>query len=94
MGIEELGKDVGLNILAIITGKNILLSAFNDLTIREQRVLMLRYGLLPNRKVHTFREIGEIIGRVRNPQKTISSTRARQITCKALRRIKKYLNKG
>ncbi|MDY6846200.1 MAG: sigma-70 family RNA polymerase sigma factor [Chloroflexota bacterium] len=56
-----------------------VLDALNDLTEREAKILILRYGLNGSRK-HTLKELGEIFG--------ITRERIRQIQKGALRKLR------
>jgi hypothetical protein len=64
-----------------------LYAALDQLTLREQKVLRLRFGFDPdNPKVHTLSKVGEILG--------VSQERIRQIEAKAMRRMKHRLHRG
>ena len=64
-----------------------LYAALDQLPLREQKVLRLRFGFDPNNpKVHTLGKVGEIMG--------VSQERIRQIEARAMRRLKHRLHQG
>jgi hypothetical protein len=56
-----------------------LSTALATLTPREEAAVCMRFGL-QNQRIHTLREVGELFG--------VSAPRARQIECKALRKLR------